>query len=140
MNDTLINEELSVHDKSLNEIVLDSSNSQLLIFIGIISTVILVFLLFYFSKKLNKNGKKNSIKKDILKTEIDFTNIIDSSFNSKTIYDQLKKKCHPDRFVNDEEKSQIANKIFQELTKNKNNIKKLNELKLRAENQLNIQF
>jgi hypothetical protein len=52
----------------------------------------------------------------------------------------LKVKCHPDRFATDAEKNVIAENIFQEITKNKTNVKRLIELKEEAKQKLNINF
>jgi len=73
-----------------------------------------------------------------LDNSIDFDNIINSSFNSNEVYNELKVKCHPDRFPNDDVKNTIAENLFQEITKNKNNIKRLLELKEKAKQELNI--
>ena len=56
------------------------------------------------------------------------------------LYDELKVKCHPDRFPTDKEKNTIAENIFQEISKNKNNVKRLLELKEEASQKLNINF
>jgi len=72
--------------------------------------------------------------------EVDFDNIIISSFNSTALYNELKVKCHPDRFATDEEKTIIAENIFQEISKNKTNMKKLLELKEEAKMKLNVNF
>jgi len=52
-----------------------------------------------------------------LKQDIDFDNIINSSFNSLELYDKLKVKCHPDRFPKDKEINIIAENLFQEITR-----------------------
>ncbi len=66
--------------------------------------------------------------------------MINSSFNSQQLYDELKKKCHPDRFPNDNDKNSIAINLFQEISENKNNSKRLLELKEIAEQKLQIKF
>ena len=66
--------------------------------------------------------------------------MINSSFNSQQLYDELKKKCHPDRFPNDNDKNSIAIKLFQEISENKNNSKRLSEIKEVAEKKLQIKF
>jgi len=87
-----------------------------------------------------KDTAKQRFKEESLKQEIDFSNIINSSFNSIQLYDELKVKCHPDRFPTDMEKNSIAENIFQEISKNKNNVKRLLELKEEAIQKLNINF
>lgn len=100
------------------------------------------FIIFLLIKKTNKSkdAVKQKFKKDSLEQEIDFKNIIDSSFNSKQLYDELKVKCHPDLFPTDKEKNLIAENLFQEITKNKNNTKRLIELKEEAIRKLSITF
>ena len=90
------------------------------------------------SAALSKDTAKRRFKKDALGQDVDFDNIIDSSFNSAHLYDELKVKCHPDCFPTDMEKNAIAVGIFQEISKNRNNVKRLLELKEEAIQKLNI--
>ncbi len=77
-----------------------------------------------------KNTKTQSINMD---------NLMDNIHGSRKLYKELSNKCHPDRFVNKPEQT-LANEIFQEITENKRNFEKLNEIKVRATNELNIKF
>ena len=88
----------------------------------------------------SKVSAKQQFKSESLKQDIDFNNIINSSFNSVKLYDELKVKCHPDRFPTYKEKNLIAESIFQQITKNKTNFKRLLELKEEAIQKLNINF
>ena len=109
------------------------------IWIAIIEFVIILFLIL--KKYIRpKNTTKQKFKEKSLKEDIDFDNIINSSFNSKQLYDELKVKCHPDLFPLDQEKNIIADKLFQEITNNQNNAKRLIELKEEAKQKLNINF
>lgn len=112
------------------------------LWIALIELTVIIFLLYKLkSKKANyeltdletKNikGSKNNT--------IDMDNLMNSIHNSRTLYKELSKKCHPDRFINDS-KQKNAEEIFQEITKNERNYEKLSSLKLRAENELNISF
>ena len=56
------------------------------------------------------------------------------------MYDELKVKCHPDLFSTDKEKNLIAENLFQEITKNQTNAKRLIELKEEAKQKLDINF
>jgi hypothetical protein len=107
--------------------------------ISIIEFVIITFLILKLKLKLKESAKKR-FKKESLKEEIDFDNIINSSFNSIQLFNELKTKCHPDRFPKDEEKNIIANNIFKEISKNKNNVRRLLEIKEEAIQKLNINF
>ena len=60
---------------------------------------------------LNKN-------KALRESDSEMDNVIDSMFNSKPLYDELKVKCHPDLFM-DEEKKEKAQSLFQKLQKSK---------------------
>lgn len=101
---------------------------------------LLIVLLLVLRRRNLSEDKKRALKREIVSEEVDFGNILDSAFNSGVLYDKLKVKCHPDLFVSDEEKTAIANELFQEITKNKNNIKKLHELRIMAEQKLNIKI
>lgn len=103
----------------------------------IMETIILLILLsrkkkrekdtlFQTAINLSKNEEKESMN-----------NVVNSIFKSKQLYDELKKKCHPDRFL-DKERNAIANELFQELTKNKANYDALRKIKERAVNELKI--
>lgn len=84
------------------------------------------------------------IRDNVMKEgDVDFGQTIKTAFDVKkaqALYDVLKKRCHPDIFSPDAEKVAIADDLFQEITKNKNNYKKLLELKEMAKEKLNINF
>lgn len=112
---------------------------NLWLWIAIIELVIIIFILI--TKRKNKAvNAKQQFKKEAKEGEIDFGNIINSSFHVKPLYDELKVKCHPDRFPTDDEKNAIALELFQEISKNRTDYKKLTELKELAKIKLNIKF
>ena len=91
--------------------------------------------------KSKSNDKKSLIKKQVLSEgDIDFGNIINSSFNAAQLYRELIIKCHPDNFEPDKEKVAIANDISLRLGKYKNDVKILNEIKNEAINKLSVNF
>ncbi len=100
--------------------------------------VILFLLLLRKRKKTAINDKRQQFKKEAMNEKVDFNNIINSSFQAQEMYNNLKKKCHPDRFPTDSDKNKIALELFQEITKNKTNYKKLLELQEEAKTKLNI--
>lgn len=105
-----------------------------------ISLLELVFIAFLLVGKLRMMQKKREQKREILsKDNIDYDNIIKSSFNSQSLYDSLKKKCHPDRFL-EKEKNAIATEIFARIVENKYNYQALQEIKDDAETKLNIKI
>lgn len=101
--------------------------------------ILLIFIRRLFKQNKPDSSKKQQIKNTI-KGNIDFQNIINSSFHATELYNELKIKCHPDCFIGNKEKMEIANQLFQEITKNKTNYNRLYELKQQSQNQLNIKF
>lgn len=110
--------------------------------IAIIELLIILFLLKKLRKNYSSRGLNNLNKESfrkLQKEEIDMDNLMKSINNSRDLYKELSKKCHPDKFINTD-KQEIAEKIFQEIARNKRNFAKLNILKLRAVDELNINF
>lgn len=85
-----------------------------------------------------QSDKWQKFRKESLKADVDFDNIINSSFHAEDLYDRLKVKCHPDRFPIDKAKNKIAKNLFQEIEKNKNNINRLKELRQEAVDKLGV--
>ena len=131
-----------IRSDSLN--VLNNSNESLIDFsfwfwVALLEFVIILYL--FRRKRKMKNLSFEGIAKEKIKvaqsTEIDMDNLINSISSSKELYKKLIKVCHPDKFVNTD-KQILAEKISQEISKNKRNFKVLNQLKLRAEKELKI--
>jgi hypothetical protein len=80
-----------------------------------------------FKKLFSSHSKVGKSKQPESSSEM--TNVINSMFLCTPLYDKLKVKCHPDRFV-DENQKLIAENIFQELQKNKYNYDRLLEIEL----------
>lgn len=141
MNETIIKDTIKVASETISKSIAFENNEHInwWLWIAIIEFVLIIFLVIKQNIK-PKDTIKQKFKKESLKEEIDFNNIINSSFNSKQLFDELKVKCHPDRFPTDKEKNLIADKLFQEITENQNNAKRLIELKEEAKQKLNINF
>ena len=105
--------------------------------IAVIQFIIILCFMYIFISKQRKTPQQQN-KEESLKKEIDFGNIIKSSFDTGDLYKKLKIKCHPDRFTTNSKLNTIANEIFQEIEKNETNIKRLQELKKEAEKKLSI--
>lgn len=137
MTDTLLRDSLKLIGHKLDIRNTPQNNINLWMWISILEFTVIVYLI---TKKYyrSKETERMKFKKDAINQKIDFDNIINSSFNSIQLFDELKVKCHPDRFPNDEEKSSIALSIFQEISKNKTNVKRLIELKEEAIQKLHI--
>ena len=105
--------------------------------VALLELLIIVFGAFFFRKR-KTHDRRMRLKKKVLHQSVDFNNIIDSSFNASALYNELRVKCHPDRFPMDEEKNRIATELALEIFKHKNDIKKLQELRKEASQRLNI--
>ncbi|RZJ73114.1 MAG: hypothetical protein EOO45_10490 [Flavobacterium sp.] len=71
-------------------------------------------------------------------SNIDMGDLMNNITKSRNLYKQLSAKCHPDRFAMDAGKRQIADEIFQELSRHQRNYSKLLALQERAGRELNI--
>jgi len=139
MNDTIIQDSTKVVEQTILNATETGETTNWWMWLAIAEFGIIAFLIIK-EKFVNRNSARQRFKNESLKQDVDFDNIINSSFNSIKLYDELKVKCHPDRFPMEKEKNLIAENIFQEITKNKNNIKRLLELKEEAIQKLNINF
>jgi hypothetical protein len=138
MNDTLIiHDSIKVAAQVLSKKAETSELTNWWMWLSIIEFGIIAFLILKEQLK-PKDTAKQRFKNESLQQDIDFGNIINSSFNSIQLYNELKTKCHPDRFPQDKEKNTIANNIFKEISKNKNNVRRLLEIKDEAIQKLNI--
>lgn len=138
MNYTLIQDSLKVAEKIVSQMAENNDPNNLWMWVAIGEFAIIFGLVFARIKR--KPNAKQRFKEESLAQEVDFNNIINSSFHSTELYDILKVKCHPDRFPTDPKLNEIAEKLFQEITKSKTNVKRLQELKIEAEQKLNINF
>lgn len=139
MNNSLIEDSLKVAEKVVAKTTENNDSNNLWMWIAIGEfTIIIGFLLANRFKR--KPNNKQHFKNESLAQEVDFNNIINSSFHSNELYNILKVKCHPDRFPTDPKLNEIAEKLFQEITKSKTNIKRLQELKFEAQQKLKINF
>ena len=121
---------------SLNQLSQQGNSLNWWMILAIFEFVIIVVLLL---PKGKADEKKRSIKRQVREEgDINFGNVIASSFGAKALYDELIRKCHPDKFAPDEEKVAIANDITERLGKYKHDLNKLNELKEEAINKLDI--
>ena len=104
--------------------------------VAIVELVIIVVLL---TLRKPKDNRLSDIKKQVLaEGDIDFANLVNSSFNAEGLYKELLVKCHPDRFAPNSEMLAIANELSAKITKNKHDIKQLKALKEEAINKLSI--
>jgi hypothetical protein len=76
-----------------------------------------------FSSFLKKGGNQDK------ESNTEMKNVINSMFLCTPLYDKLKVKCHPDRFIDENQKA-VAENLFQELQKYKHNYERLLEIEL----------
>ncbi|KGN89305.1 hypothetical protein [Porphyromonas gulae] len=140
MNEKLIQDSIKVAEKVITKTAeLGSEPINWWMWLAIVEFGVIAFVLLNRKFKKAETAKQH-FKRENKKTNIDFDNIINSSFNSRNLYDELKIKCHPDRFTTDKEKNNIAEILFQEITENKNNVRRLLELKQEALDKLKIKI
>lgn len=94
----------------------------------------------FFSITKRREDKYFKDKITSLKNEdIRMDTVMENLFRSKKLYDILKVKCHPDKFVDISQKEK-ATKIYQNITECKTDYQFLLEIKKCAEKQLKITF
>ena len=81
-----------------------------------------------FFRGLCEASEADKLRDKILNEEIDFGNVVSSSLLAKNLYDELKKICHPDKFLNEQDINK-ANELFQLVTQNKGDYNKLLSIK-----------
>ena len=131
------NDTLSLVIDSISTQVEKSTAYSFWMWVAIAEFVVIIILLIARATKMN-NTRRDVKQKVKNEGEIDFTNTLASAFHAKEIYDELKVKCHPDRFATDEEKRAIADDLISRIAENKNNYKRLVELRDEAKQKLNI--
>ena len=90
-----------------------------------------------FFRGLCEASEADKLRDKILNEEIDFGNVVSSSLLAKNLYDELKKICHPDKFLNEQDINK-ANELFQLVTQNKGDYNKLISIKERIYRELPI--
>lgn len=100
--------------------------------------IIIALLLRMFVPRCVKSERSRQKEKIMREGDIDFGNVINSSFGAKGLYDELKGKCHPDKFAYDDELNAKATEIFSLLVKNKYDYAALCGLKKRATEELGV--
>jgi hypothetical protein len=109
--------------------------------ISIIQFVIIIVLLIKLKKK--KTKKIENFEEDIIMggkgNKVDMDELMKSIYKSKSLYDSLIRKVHPNRFAPDEQLMKIADEISAEVGQHKNNYSKLLELEEKAKLVLKIQ-
>jgi len=126
---------------SLNSIT-NTSDTSISWLVYIIIFVILVSL-FIIYKRYNKPKNIINVPDDWKKPkkEHDFDDVFKGvSGKSQILYKKLIRKCHPDRFIGDENKILKATTLSSLITNNKHNYSKLKELQIKATEVLGINW
>ena len=131
------NDTLSLTIDSISAHVENSASHNFWMWIAIAECIVIIILLSVRTAKTN-NTRRDVKRKVKNEGEIDFSNTLTSAFHAKELYDELKVKCHPDRFATDEEKRALADNLISRIAENKNNYKRLVELRDEARQKLNI--
>lgn len=122
--------------------IIDPNTISIWFWIAIVEFITIAFLILKLRKR-NESLKFGDLSKDKIKNakkgDVDMNNLMNSINGSKVLYKELSRSCHPDRFINSD-KQKISQEIFQEITKNRRNFKKLEELKEKAKLELNLKF
>ncbi len=135
---------LKIDSDSLNVFAQQANSSYshswiwILISSSVVILLIIIILLVYNKAKAKPSNNLNVLRQTKEHDNVDFGNVINSAFNSRQLYDKLKKKCHPDLFPLDNEKNAIATDIFQRIKQNEHNVDELKKLKEEAEEKLGI--
>jgi len=126
--------------KIISDQTLSFTKSHIWFWIAIAELIIILYALYRIKKK-NSNLSFSDLGKDAIKesatSKINMEDLMESINNSKELYKELSRKCHPDRFINMPEQK-FADNLFQEITLHKRNYQKLLDLKKRAIEELKI--
>lgn len=129
-------------DKIQNMQLEDESSFSIWFWIALVEFLMIVILLVILLRRnftsKNVNEQSEELKK-AKNTNINMDDLMGDINHSKDLYKELSRVCHPDKFINSELEHK-AELIFQEISKNKRNYKKLLELKERAKVELNLNF
>lgn len=106
-----------------------------MILAGVEFLFIIYLLLISKRKKIDSN-----LRAKVMNENVDFDNLINSAFHAEKLWEDLRKKCHPDCFGGDEKKILIAGEIQASINGNKTDLKLLQDLKIRAENELGVKI
>lgn len=99
---------------------------------------LLIVVLLVARGRTKPDSKAEAKRKVMAEGDVDFKNVINSTFHAQELYKKLIVKCHPDRFEPDASLVAEASRISTLVTENKNNLKQLQILKAEAEEKLKI--
>jgi hypothetical protein len=109
--------------------------------LSIIQFVMIISIIRHYQKKI-RDLANDAFGMDLQKAktkDINMDDLMQSIAGARELYKKLSKVCHPDRFINDE-RHPIAEELFAEITMHQRNFKKLQELQVRAHEELKLTF
>lgn len=113
------------------------------IWLSILGFIIIIGLYILYAKRRKSDLKFSDINKDEIKknrsNNVDMDNLMKSINSSGSLYKELSRTCHPDRFINTD-KHEIALELFQLISNDKRDFDKLSEYKKRAISDLGVNF
>ncbi|HEY9167979.1 MAG TPA: J domain-containing protein [Lutibacter sp.] len=130
------NKILSNISKYLESIFIMNKHS---LWFDITATLIVGIIILLIIKKKRVKSQPNELLQKAKKNPVNMDNLMLSINNSKMLYKELSKKCHPDNFVNTD-KYIIAEEIFKEISAYKRDFTALQNIKGRAEVSLGVRF
>tara|TARA_B100000900_G_scaffold404127_1_gene412072 strand:+ start:1656 stop:2117 length:462 start_codon:yes stop_codon:yes gene_type:complete len=104
-------------------------------FMGLSIGAVLLYYSYHQRKSVKYTIQPSKTKKGADETEEawgDFFRTFNEQDEAKKIYDKLRRKIHPDRFPNDEEKRDLATLLASELGDKKIHLEKLKEIEKKA--------
>lgn len=117
--------------KVMNEANVASLNWQIIAIIELFLLVVVsCVLVFIHLRHRHKKPKSKNVD------DVDFHNVMNSAFKAEQLYNDLKRKYHPDRFSIDNSKFEIATEISKEIAKERYNYAGLQALQARAQSLL----
>lgn len=131
-------------DPDTLEVINEASTSESSIwkYVSLVQFGVIAYLAYKLYRKKPeiqfKNVNRETVKEAASK-ELDMENVINSINKAKPLFKELSKKCHPDKFTNSD-KHDSALQIYQKITTNKRNYSKLLDLKVLAEEELDIKI
>ena len=133
MNDSITVSSI-INETGENVSSISNHSVWLYVVLFVVFVSIVIGILTYYKSERYKNKKK------LLDApgNIDFNNVMNNAFLSKNLYDELKSKCHPDKFEANPILCAKATEIMALIVKNKHNYQELCQLKERAIRELDI--
>jgi hypothetical protein len=121
------------------------TGSPLIFLLSVITLLLFIIVLQRLKIRKQRNSLSNhlvagskAINKKILDSRdatIDMENLMNSINKAESLFKQLSKKYHPDRFINSDNHT-LAEQLFQQITENKRNYQQLVRLQKQAEEHL----